>query len=59
MNLLKFNFENLLRVDIDSKLNFECHVNHLSNKSNKKLRALARVTPYDFRKKENCHELIF
>ena len=38
--------EKLLGVNIDSKLNFDCHVNHLCNKANKKLRALARVTPY-------------
>ena len=38
--------EKLLGVSIDSKLNFDCHVNHLCNKANKKLRALARVTPY-------------
>ena len=38
--------EKLLGVNIDSKLNFDCHVNHLCNKANKKLRVLARVTPY-------------
>ena len=38
--------EMLLGVNIDSKLNFDCHVNHLCNKANKKLRALARVTSY-------------
>ena len=38
--------EKLLGVNIDSKLNFDCHVNHSCNKANKKLRALARVTPY-------------
>ena len=38
--------EKLLGVNIDSKHNFDCHVNHLCNKANKKLRALARVTPY-------------
>ena len=45
----------LFGVNIDSKLNFDCHVNHLCNNANKKLRALV----YDFRKKENCYELIF
>ena len=29
--------EKLLVVNIDSKLNFDCHVNHLHNKENKKL----------------------
>ena len=38
--------ETLLGVSIDSKLNFDSHVNHLCNKTNKKLEALARVTPY-------------
>ena len=36
--------EKLLCVNIDSKLNFDCHINHLCNKANKKLRVLARVT---------------
>ena len=35
--------EKLLGVKIDSKLNFDCHVNHLCNKANKTLRALATV----------------
>ena len=38
--------EKLVVGNIDSKLNFDCHVNHLCNKANKKLRALARVTSY-------------
>ena len=38
--------EKLLSVNIDSKLNFDCLVNHLYNKANRKFRALARVTPY-------------
>ena len=38
--------EKLLGVNIDSKLYFDYHVNHLCIKANKKLRALARVTPY-------------
>ena len=37
---------------IDSKLNFDCHVNHLCNKANKKLRVLARVTSYMTLEKE-------
>ena len=36
----------LVGVNIDSKLNFDCLVNHLCSKANKKLRTLARVTPY-------------
>ena len=38
--------ENVLGVNTDSKLNFDCHVYHLCYKVNKKSRALARVTPY-------------
>ena len=38
--------EKLLGVNIDSKHNFYYHVNHLCNKVYKKLRAIARVTPY-------------
>ena len=54
------NCEKLLGVNIDSKFNFDCHVNHSCNKANKKLRALARVTPYmTLERKENCHQLIF
>ena len=37
--------EKFIVVSTDSKLNFDCHVNHLCNKANKKLRTLARVTP--------------
>ena len=44
--------EKLLGVNIDSKLNFDCHVNHLCNKANKKLRVLARVTSYMTLEKE-------
>ena len=51
--------EKLLGVNIDSKLNFDCHVNYLCNKANKKLRALARVVPYMTLEKKNCHEFIF
>lgn len=38
--------EKLLGVNIDSKLNFDSHVNHLYSNANKKLRALVRVTTY-------------
>ena len=38
--------EKLLSVNIDSKLNFHYHVNHLCNKANKKLTTLVRVTSY-------------
>ena len=52
--------EKLLGVNIDSKLNFDCHVNHLCNKVNKKLRELARVTPYmTIEKKKIVMKLIF
>ena len=39
------NNEKLLGVYIDNKLNFDYHVDQLCKKANKKLRALARVTP--------------
>ena len=52
--------EKLLSVNIDTKLNFDCHVNHLCNKANKKLRELARVTPYmTIEKKKIVMKLIF
>ena len=38
--------EKLLGINIDSKFNFDCQFNHLSNKANKRLRVLARVSPY-------------
>ena len=38
--------ENVLGVNTDSKLNFDCHVYHLCYKANQKSRALARVTLY-------------
>ena len=44
--------EKMLVVKIDYKLNFDEHVKTLCSKANKKLRALARVTPYMSVKKE-------
>ena len=38
--------EKLLGIKIDPKLRFDDHIQDLCNKANKKLRALARVTPY-------------
>ena len=38
--------EKLLGIKIDSKLHFDDHIQGLCNKANRKLRALARVTPY-------------
>ena len=36
----------MIGVNIDSKLNFDCHINHLYNKANKELRKPARVAQY-------------
>ena len=38
--------EKLLGIKIDSKLRFNNHIQDLCNKANRKLRALARETPY-------------
>ena len=38
--------EKLLGIKIDSKLRFDDHIQDLCNKANRKLRALARATPY-------------
>ena len=38
--------EKLLGVKIGSKLRFDDHIQDLCNKANRKLRALARATPY-------------
>ena len=38
--------EKLLGIKIDSKLRFDDHIQDLYNKANRKLRALARATPY-------------
>ena len=38
--------EKLLGIKIDSKLRFDDHIQNLCNKANRKLRALARATPY-------------
>ena len=40
------NCEKLLGIKIDSKLLFDDHIQDLCNKANRKLRALARTTPY-------------
>ena len=39
-------YEKLLDIKIDSKLRFDDHIQDLCNKANRKLRALARRTPY-------------
>ena len=50
----------LLGVNTNSELNFDCHVKHLCNKANKKIKGTCySCTVYDFRKKENCEEFIF
>ena len=38
--------EKLIGIKIDSKLRFDDHIEDLGNKANRKLRALARATPY-------------
>ena len=43
--------EKLLGIKIDSKLLFDDHIQDLCNKANRKLRALARATPYMNRQK--------
>ena len=42
----KSDCEKLLGVKIDSKLSFNEHIGDLRKKANRKLRALARTTPY-------------
>ena len=42
--IVRSNWEKILRVKIDYKLNFDKHVKTLSSKANNKLRALARAT---------------
>ena len=58
--------EKFLGVNIDNKLNFDCHVNHLCNKANKELGTRNFLIKSFFlhsqkvrEKKQNCHELIF
>ena len=38
--------EKLFGIKTDSKLRFDDHIQALCNKANRKLRALARATPY-------------
>ena len=51
--------EKLLGFSIDSKLNFDCLVNHLCSKGKKKLRVLARVKPYMTLEKQIVMNLFF
>ena len=45
--------EKLIGIKIDSKLRFDDHIQDLCNKANRKLRALARATPYlNFQKRK-------
>ena len=39
-------YEKLLGIKIDSKLRFDDHIQHLCNKADRKLQALARATSY-------------
>ena len=45
-NITNSNCEKLLGIKFDNKLTFDNHVSELCKKANKKIHALARVTPY-------------
>ena len=51
--------EKLLGVKIGSKLRFDDHIQDLCNKANRKLRALARATPYMNPQKRSFNECLF
>ena len=51
--------EKLLGIKIDSKLRFDDHIQDLCNKANRKLRALARATPYMNPQKRSFNECLF
>ena len=40
------NCERLLRVKVDSKLNFKEHLDGIIKKASRKINALSRITPY-------------
>ena len=40
------NYEKLLGIVIDNKLNFDIHINNICKKASQKLNALARISPY-------------
>ena len=42
----KTKFEKLLGIKLDSKLNFNSHIHHISQKVGQKLNAISRITPY-------------
>ena len=45
-------FEKLLRIKLDSKLNFNSHIHDICQKAGQKLNAISRITPYmDFAKR--------
>ena len=51
INIREFSIENsgcekLLRVKIDNKLTFNCHVSDMCKKSNRKINALVRIAPF-------------
>ena len=59
LSIKNIDSEKFFGVNIGRKLNFDCHVNHLRSKANKKVKILARVKPYITLEKKNCHELVF
>ena len=46
LSIKNIDSEKFFGVNIDRKFNFDCHVNHLRSIANKKVKILARVTPY-------------
>ena len=76
INIVEFSIENsdyekLLEVKIDNKLTFDCHVSDMCKNANRKINALARISPFIninkrrilmnsfFRSQFNCCPLIW
>ena len=59
--IVKSDFEEILGVKTDYKINFDEYVKNLCSKANNKLKALVRASPYMIveKKKKNADEFIF
>ena len=52
--------ENLLGIKVDSKLNFNEHLDCIIKRASRKINAISRITPLmNISKKAHCYELIF
>ena len=57
--IVRSDYETILEVKVDYKLNFDEHVKILCSKANNKMKAVSRAMPYMSVEKKNIDELFF